>query len=63
MRSTCSTRSSSRCSTAAWIAPCWLACKVAAEGLSEVTGDPELDEVLGEIDLRVAVELAKAGIR
>jgi hypothetical protein len=37
--------------------------KVAAEGLSEQTGDPGLDTVLGEIDLRVAVELAKAGIR
>ena len=37
--------------------------KVAAEGLGEQTGDPGLDSVLGEIDLRVAVELAKAGIR
>jgi hypothetical protein len=37
--------------------------KVAAEGLTEETGDPGLDTVLGEIDLRVAVELAKAGIR
>lgn len=37
--------------------------KVAAEGLSEQTGDPGLDTILGEIDLRVAVELAKAGIR
>jgi Class II flagellar assembly regulator len=37
--------------------------KVAAEGLTEQTGDPGLDTVLGEIDLRVAVELAKAGIR
>ena len=37
--------------------------KVAAEGLDEQTGDPGLDSVLGEIDLRVAVELAKAGIR
>jgi hypothetical protein len=37
--------------------------KVAAEGLTEETGDPGLDGVLGEIDLRVAVELAKAGIR
>ena len=32
-------------------------------GLTEQTGDPGLDTVLGEIDLRVAVELAKAGIR
>ena len=37
--------------------------QVAAEGLTEETGDPGLDTVLGEIDLRVAVELAKAGIR
>jgi hypothetical protein len=37
--------------------------QVAAEGLSEETGDPGLDTVLGEIDLRVAVELAKAGVR
>jgi len=37
--------------------------KVASEGLTEETGDSGLDTVLGEIDLRVAVELAKAGIR
>lgn len=37
--------------------------KVAAEGLTEATGDHGLDAVLGEIDLRVAVELAKAGIQ
>jgi hypothetical protein len=37
--------------------------KVASEGLSEGSGDPGLDSVLSEIDLRVAVELAKAGIR
>jgi len=37
--------------------------KVAAEGLTEVTGDPGLDTVLSEINLRVAVELAKAGTR
>jgi hypothetical protein len=37
--------------------------KVAGEGLTEGTGDAGLDQVLGEIDLRVAVELAKAGIR
>ena len=37
--------------------------KVAADGLTEESGDPGLDQVLGEIDLRVAVELAKAGIR
>jgi hypothetical protein len=36
--------------------------KVAGEGLSESSGDPGLDAALGEIDLRVAVELAKAGI-
>jgi hypothetical protein len=37
--------------------------QVAAEGLTEGSGDPGLDTVLSEIDLRVAVELAKAGIR
>jgi hypothetical protein len=37
--------------------------KVVAEGLTEGTGDSGLDTVLGEINLRVAVELAKAGIR
>jgi len=36
--------------------------KVAAEGLTAETGDPGLDDVLAEIDLRVAVELAKAGM-
>jgi hypothetical protein len=35
--------------------------KVAAEGLTEETGDAGLDAVLHEIDLRLAVELAKAG--
>lgn len=35
--------------------------KVAAEGLTEESGDPGLDTVLSEINLRVAVELAKAG--
>lgn len=37
--------------------------KVASEGLTEASGDSGLDQVLGEIDLRVAVELAKAGVR
>ena len=37
--------------------------KVASEGLTETSGDAGLDRVLGEIDLRVAVELAKAGVR
>ncbi len=37
--------------------------RVAAEGLTDETGDAGLDTVLGEIDLRVAVELAKAGVR
>jgi len=37
--------------------------KVAAEGLNDGSGDAGLDTVLAEIDLRVAVELAKAGIR
>lgn len=37
--------------------------KMAAEGLTEGSGDSGLDTVLDEINLRVAVELAKAGIR
>jgi hypothetical protein len=37
--------------------------KVAAEGLTDETGDGGLDAVLHEINLRVAVELAKAGLR
>ena len=37
--------------------------KVASEGLNEGSGDAGLDMIMGEIDLRVAVELAKAGIR
>lgn len=37
--------------------------KVAGEGLTEESGDSGLDQVLGEINLRVAVELAKAGVR
>jgi hypothetical protein len=37
--------------------------KVAAEGLTEESGDPGLDTVLSEINLRVAVELAKTGTR
>ena len=37
--------------------------KIASEGLAEASGDAGLDVVLGEIDLRVAVELAKAGVR
>lgn len=37
--------------------------KVAAEGLTEETGDSGLDGVLAEIDLRVAVEIAKAARR
>ena len=36
--------------------------KVAADGLSEGTGDAGLDAVMGEIELRVAVEIAKASI-
>ncbi len=35
--------------------------KVATEGLTETTGDAGLDAVMQEIDLRLAVELAKAG--
>ncbi|MGC1465501.1 MAG: flagellar assembly protein FliX [Pseudolabrys sp.] len=37
--------------------------KIAGEGLDQSTGDAGLDGVLGEINLRVAVELAKAGVR
>jgi hypothetical protein len=37
--------------------------KVAGEDLAEKTGDDGLDTVMGEIGLRVAVELAKAGVR
>lgn len=36
--------------------------KLASEDLAEDSGDAGLDEVLSAIDLRVAVELAKAGI-
>jgi hypothetical protein len=35
--------------------------KAVAAGLKDGSGDERLDLVLGEIDLRVAVELAKAG--
>jgi hypothetical protein len=37
--------------------------KSAAAELKDPSGDPGLDNVLSEIDLRVEVELAKAGIR
>jgi Class II flagellar assembly regulator len=37
--------------------------KIIADGLNDGSGDPSLDALLGEIDLRVAVELAKAGVR
>jgi len=37
--------------------------KIASEGLADTSGDTGLDAVLGEINLRVEVELAKAGIR
>ena len=36
--------------------------KTVAAGLSEATGDPGLDTVMAEIDLRVEVELAKIGM-
>ena len=36
--------------------------KAVAGDLKEGSGDEKLDQVLGEIELRVAVELAKAGI-
>lgn len=44
-------------------APTLARLKVAREGLAEETGDAGLDDVMGEISLRVEVELAKAGIR
>jgi hypothetical protein len=36
--------------------------KAVASDLKDGSGDEKLDQVLGEIELRVAVELAKAGI-
>jgi hypothetical protein len=36
--------------------------KAVATDLKDGSGDEKLDQVLGEIELRVAVELAKAGI-
>jgi hypothetical protein len=36
--------------------------KLVAAGLTEQTGDPGLDTVLAEIELRVGVELAKIGM-
>lgn len=36
--------------------------KSVAAGLAEATGDPQLDTVLAEIELRVEVELAKIGM-
>ena len=63
MRSTCWTRSKFLSWTAASIRSTLARLQVAAEGLTETSGDAGLDTVLGEIDLRVAVELAKAGLR
>jgi hypothetical protein len=37
--------------------------KSATEGLKQLSGDPGLDAILGEIELRAEVELAKAGVR
>ncbi len=36
--------------------------KAVAVDLQDLSGDERLDAVLAEIDLRVAVELAKAGL-
>lgn len=33
--------------------------RAAAAGLKDLSGDPRIDQVLAEIDLRVEVELAK----
>ena len=38
------------------------ALKTAAAGLAQRTGEPDLDTVLAEIELRVEVELAKIGM-
>jgi hypothetical protein len=51
------------CSTAQLTQSTLSRLKVASEGLNEASGDPGLEAVLSEIDLRVAVELAKAGTR
>ena len=37
--------------------------RVASEGRRETSDDPGLNVVLGEIGLRVAVELGKVGVR
>lgn len=62
MRSTCLIRSNSGWSMARSFQSTLARLKVSAEGLTEGSGNGGLDAVLGEIDLRVAVELAKAGI-
>ena len=36
--------------------------KAVAGGLKEGSGEEKVDQMLGEIELRVAVELAKGGI-
>ena len=58
-----STSSRSGC----WAARCrrrpWTGCKSAAGGLKDGSGDAGLDGVLGEIELRVEVEIAKMAAR
>ena len=63
MRSTCSTRSSSALLDGSVDQSTLGAAEGRGGGADRGSGDPGLDAVLGEIDLRVAVELAKAGVR
>ncbi len=60
-RSTCSTISSSGCSSGNLTASTVSRLRDAAANLKSSSGDPGLDAVLSEIELRVEVELAKAG--
>ncbi len=61
-RSTRSTSSSSVCSPGTLDQATLLRLKAVAADLKDGSGDERLDQVLSEIDLRVAVELAKAGL-
>ena len=61
-RSTRSTSSSSGCSPARSIRARCCGSNPLAADLKDGSGDERLDAVLAEIDLRVAVELAKAGM-
>ena len=61
--STCSTRSSSACWPGRLDPSNLNRLRVAAEQLKDRSGEPGLDEVLAEIELRVEVELAKMSPR